>query len=493
MGLIRSVLPATLCLSLMAAACGTDSPDQGAQPSTTASANVDSAASTTTSDTAKTPSTPANTTPHVTTTVAPTTTTFWGVDGGRQLIGPAGMQVNLAHCPADWSDTTGVSADTIVLGQTAPLSGPVAEGLGEVARAFNAYLVQVNNEGGINGRRIHVLTEDDQYRNAQTPAAAAKLREQGVFALPGGIGSGQALAASADANAACVPQLFPLGAHPGLANPVGQPWTVGAYLSFNAEAYLWAEHIAATHPAGATIAVLAIDNDYGRAIENALIAAAQRKNGLRVLDPIRHLESNSDAPARAAEAAAAGADVIVAATVGQGCANLVSAVSNAAGAPGYLTSGCGPMAEGAEGWLQVSGMRAVEELADPAVANHPDVTRYRSAMAAAGIDPASLPAWSSFLSAHLLVETLRAADARPGGLTRTNLLLAARSLRLTHPATPLGVTLHLNGNADGHALEGGAVYRFAAPGAPRHLVTVIDLDGQVPPCPWDLSTLRCAN
>lgn len=403
------------------------------------------------------------------------------------------MDIDLAACPAGWSSATGVSAERIVVGQTAPLSGTLAAAFADLPNAFEAYLNQVNAEGGIGGRRIEVVRADDQYKATLTPGAAQELVNQGVFALAGGVGSEQALAASAALNSACVPQLFPFGAHPGLGNPAGQPWTVGLSLANITEAGLWARHIAQTHPAGAKVALIAIDNDYGAAFETSFQAAIAKTPSITLVGSSHHAIDGSDGPAHYSAAVDSGADVIIAATAAQGCTTIVGA-SGSAGQSGsrYLSSGCSATAVAATGkatgWLQFSPFR---DATDPAVANDPAVVRYRAAMAAAGINPASLTAWGGFLMADTLVQTLRAANGMPGGLNRANALLAARSLNVTTPAVPDGVRVHLNGNADGFAIEGAALSRYE--GTNRTPVTVVDQDGATTPCAWDLAAKRCAS
>ncbi|HEX2915297.1 MAG TPA: ABC transporter substrate-binding protein [Chloroflexia bacterium] len=88
----------------------------------------------------------------------------------------------------------GVSDSEIVLGSWGPQSGPAAS-YGVVDRAIDAYFKKINAEGGINGRKIKFLTEDDGYNPARTLTAVKKLVEQDqVFALVGGMGTAQNVA-----------------------------------------------------------------------------------------------------------------------------------------------------------------------------------------------------------------------------------------------------------------------------------------------------------
>ncbi len=471
---------AAVALAITASACGNGtSEDRTSGSSTTTAVSREPA-------TTDPPATTSTATP---TTAAPTTTTTtWGVQNGT-LVGPAGLLVPLDGCGAGWSDAAAPEGTTLVLGQTAPLTGPLAAALAPILAGFDARIARANATAGVGGRPLEVRREDDAYQSGLTPEAARRLVDGGAFALVGGIGSGQAIAAAPDANARCIPQLFPYGGHPGLSDPGGAPWTVGHTLAVTVEAWLWAKHIAATNPGGATVAMVTIDNDYGVAFEDALAAATTAYPGIALLGPFRHAQNGSDAAARTAEALASGATVLVAGTAGPGCTGVVSAAA-AAPVTRYLAIGCAVNAVvgtgAADGWLQLAGTR---DVTDPAVLADPALAEYRADAAAAGLDPASAAAWTGWISADIIVETLRAAAARPGGLTRTNVLLAARSLDLAHPSLPSGARLRLNGAADAHATESATLFRYQGTG--RVAVTVLDNEGRTPPCAFDRATLRC--
>ena len=95
----------------------------------------------------------------------------------------------------DTGDTTGVSGDPYVIGAILSLTGPYA-GLGEPEKNTIEMLVaQINAAGGINGRPLEVIIEDDATEAEQSVAAATKLIDQDeVMALIGATGSGQTMA-----------------------------------------------------------------------------------------------------------------------------------------------------------------------------------------------------------------------------------------------------------------------------------------------------------
>ena len=86
--------------------------------------------------------------------------------------------------------TPGVTADKIVLGQAAVFSGPAAQLGIQMRNGVKAYLDHVNAQGGVHGRKIELVTEDDFYESARAPAASRKLiEEHRVFALLGYVGT----------------------------------------------------------------------------------------------------------------------------------------------------------------------------------------------------------------------------------------------------------------------------------------------------------------
>jgi ABC-type branched-subunit amino acid transport system substrate-binding protein len=96
----------------------------------------------------------------------------------------------LLPCQASAQGSPGVTADKIVLGQAAVFSGPAAQLGIQMRNGVKAYLEHVNAQGGVHGRKIELVTEDDFYESARAPAASRKLiEEHKVFALIGYVGT----------------------------------------------------------------------------------------------------------------------------------------------------------------------------------------------------------------------------------------------------------------------------------------------------------------
>jgi branched-chain amino acid transport system substrate-binding protein len=152
---------------------------------------------------------------------------------------------------------------TIKLGNTAPYSGP-ASAYGAIARAEAAYFQMLNDQGGINGRRVEFLTLDDTYSPAKTVEQTRKLVEQDeVLAMFSSVGTAPNISVQKYLNAKHVPQIFVSSGATRWNDPEHFPWTVGFNPTYELEGKLYAQYILKTKP-DAKIAVIAPNEDAGK-------------------------------------------------------------------------------------------------------------------------------------------------------------------------------------------------------------------------------------
>jgi len=158
---------------------------------------------------------------------------------------------------------TGASDTEIKLGMAMPYSGP-ASSYGIVGKVNEAYFMMVNDKGGINGRKVKLISYDDQYTPPRTTEVVRKLVEQDeVLAVYGNLGSASNAAIMRYMNAKKVPHLL-LGVGADRFNdPKGAPWTTPYMPSYEGEGALYAKNILKTLP-GARIAVLYQNDDMGK-------------------------------------------------------------------------------------------------------------------------------------------------------------------------------------------------------------------------------------
>jgi branched-chain amino acid transport system substrate-binding protein len=157
----------------------------------------------------------------------------------------------------------GASDTEIKLGNTMPYSGP-ASAYGAIGKAEVGYFNMINEQGGINGRRINFITRDDGYSPPKTVELVRKLVEEDqVLALFNTLGTPPNTAIQAYANDNKVPQLFVATGADKWNDPKNHPWTLGWQPSYRIEARIYGRYILANLP-NAKIAVLYQNDDFGK-------------------------------------------------------------------------------------------------------------------------------------------------------------------------------------------------------------------------------------
>ena len=154
----------------------------------------------------------------------------------------------------------GVTDTEIKFGQTFPLSGP-ASAYSVVGRAAAAYFRMINEQGGINGRKLNFLDVDDAYSPPKTVEQTRRLVEQeGVAFVFNGIGTAAQLAVRPYLNENKVPQLF---SGFGIVDSEHYPWTLPFFQIYATEAAIYAHYTLQTQPQ-AKVAILYQNDDLGR-------------------------------------------------------------------------------------------------------------------------------------------------------------------------------------------------------------------------------------
>ena len=157
----------------------------------------------------------------------------------------------------------GASDSEIKIGNTNPYSGP-ASAYGTIGRAESAYFKMINDQGGVNGRKINFISLDDGYSPPRTVEQVRKLVEQEqVLFLAGTLGTPPNSAIHKYVNAKGVPHIFVNTGATKWGDPKNFPWTMGFNLNYQAEGHIYAQYILENKPA-ARIAILFQNDDYGK-------------------------------------------------------------------------------------------------------------------------------------------------------------------------------------------------------------------------------------
>jgi branched-chain amino acid transport system substrate-binding protein len=182
------------------------------------------------------------------------------------LTGASALGLALAVTPAlaqKGKYDEGASDTEIKIGNTNPYSGP-ASAYGVIGKTIEAYFNKINDEGGINGRKIKFISYDDGYSPPKTNEMVRKLVEQDkVLLLFQTLGTPSNTAIWQYMNDAKVPQLFVATGASKWGDPKGHPWTMGFQPDYHTEGVIYAKHILA-NVKDPKIAILYQNDDYGK-------------------------------------------------------------------------------------------------------------------------------------------------------------------------------------------------------------------------------------
>ncbi|RXH22838.1 branched-chain amino acid ABC transporter substrate-binding protein [Bradyrhizobium nanningense] len=158
---------------------------------------------------------------------------------------------------------TGATDTEIKVGNIMPYSGP-ASAYGIIGRTEAAYFKKINEEGGINGRKINFISYDDAYSPPKTVEQARKLVESDeVLLIFNSLGTPPNSAIQKYMNSKKVPQLFVATGATKWNDPKDFPWTMGWQPNYQSETQIYAKYILKEMP-NAKIAVLFQNDDYGK-------------------------------------------------------------------------------------------------------------------------------------------------------------------------------------------------------------------------------------
>ena len=203
----------------------------------------------------------------------------------------------------------GVTATSVLLGGTSPLTGPAAA-YASVARGAKAYFDSVNAKGGVAKRKVEYKILDDAYNPAQSVQVTRQLVEQDdVFAIFNSLGTDQNIATREYLNQTKVPQLFVASGATTFGRDVAKyPWTIGFQPSYQAEGWVYGQFVAKTMKK-ARIAVLFQNDDYGK----DLVAGLKRglaRSGSKVIAAQSYEVTASDVQSQIASLKSSGANVL---------------------------------------------------------------------------------------------------------------------------------------------------------------------------------------
>ena len=190
------------------------------------------------------------------------------------------------------TDKVGVTSKLIKLGISQPTTGPASAGYNKVAPAMNSYFKYVNDNGGINGRKIELIIKNDGYVVQRAVNESAALVDEGVFALVGSLGTANnsAVAEFLDLKSTGLPSLFVNTGFSGFADKKKYPTMFSLFPSYYMEAKILSQYIKKNFP-GKKVGVIYQADDFG---VDALAGLAQ--GGITLAEKISYASLSQGTP-----------------------------------------------------------------------------------------------------------------------------------------------------------------------------------------------------
>ena len=338
------------------------------------------------------------------------------------------MVFTIGACGGEKAVVPGVTDDEIVLGTHTSLTGPIAV-YSQIANTTKAYFDFINEtKGGVNGRKIKYLLEDDAYSPPKTVDLVRKLVEQDkIFALLNGLGTPTHLQVVDYLQEQGVPDLFvATGATEWVKDPAARPMVFGSLTNYVGEGVILGQYIAENF-AGQKLGLMRQNDDFG--LDGITGIRQGVGDALEIVGEETHEVLDADLNAPVDRLKAAGADVIaIWATPRQFSTAIKHArldldwdvpfVLSTVSANEFSVVLAGP--EVLEGTVSVVYLRQAWEVDDPGVAKHLEIIRQY-----AGIDDATTLTIYGQHIAELMEEVLKRAGK---DLTRESLINAAESV-----------------------------------------------------------------
>ncbi|MDB5624241.1 MAG: branched-chain amino acid transporter substrate-binding protein [Tardiphaga sp.] len=176
-------------------------------------------------------------------------------------VTPVFLLIAPAHAQKSYGP--GVTDTEIKIGNIMPYSGP-ASSYGLIGKTEAAYFKMVNDNGGINGRKVNFISYDDGYSPPKAVEQARKLVESDeVLAVFNPLGTASNTAIQKYLNSKKVPQLFVATGATKWNEPKEFPWTIGWQPSYQSEAHIYAKYLMKEKP-NAKVAILYQNDDFGK-------------------------------------------------------------------------------------------------------------------------------------------------------------------------------------------------------------------------------------
>jgi branched-chain amino acid transport system substrate-binding protein len=328
---------------------------------------------------------------------------------------------------------TGASDTEIKVGQTIPLSGP-ASAYGSIGKVQAAYIRMINEQGGINGRKINLIQYDDAYNPPKTVEQVRKLVEgDEVLTTFQIIGTPPNASVQKYLNEKKVPQLLASTGATRFTDPKNFPWTIAFNPNYQSEAHIYAQFILANHP-NAKIGILYQNDDLGKDYVKGLRDGLGAKASNMIVAEVSYELSDPTVDSQMVTLKASGADLFYNITTPKFGAQAIRKAAELGWKPvQILDINATPVSQtlipaGLENAKGIVSVNYGKDPLDPQWANDEGMKRYKAFMKkyARAEDANSGIATYGYSTAQLLVQIIRQCG---DNLTRSNIMKQATNIK----------------------------------------------------------------
>ncbi len=341
------------------------------------------------------------------------------------------VALSVSSAAAQKKYDAGATDTEIKVGQTVPFSGP-ASAYATVGKAQAAYMKMINDQGGVNGRKIDLIQYDDAYSPPKTVEQVRKLVEGDEVLLTFQIiGTAPNAAVLKYLNGKKVPQLFAATGASKFTDPKNFPWTMGFNPSYFVEGRIYGQYILKEHP-DAKIGVLYQNDDLGKDYLNGLKAGLGDKAAKMIVTEVSYELTEPTIDSQILKIKDSGADLFFSATTPKQAAQAIKKIAELGWHPLQIVdinaNSVGAVLKPA-GLEAAKGLISVGYVKDPSEPAKDDagMQRYLDFMQKYypdGDKASSLNVYG-YITAQLLVQVLKQCGDE---LTRENVLKQATSL-----------------------------------------------------------------
>jgi branched-chain amino acid transport system substrate-binding protein len=348
--------------------------------------------------------------------------------------GLSAISLVLASCLASAAGEygPGVNDTEIKIGNTMPYSGP-ASSLGTLGKAEAAYFAMVNDQGGVNGRKINFITRDDGYSPPKTVEIVRRLvEEEQVLLMFSQLGTATNTAVQDYLNDNKVPQLFIATGAAKWDDPKRHPWTMAFTPNYPLEARIYARYILKSLP-DAKIAVLYQNDDFGKDYITGLRQGLGDKADKMIVATTSYETTDPTVDSQIVALKGSGADVLLTAAVPKFAAQAIRKIYDIGWKPthfvGYPSSSIGGVMKpaGLDKSIGIISGTPFKDGSDPQWQNTPEFNDWQAWMQKynASANPGDPFNVDGYVRGKALVAVIKAAG---DNLTRENLMKQAAGM-----------------------------------------------------------------